>query len=150
MTVTEQIKQKALALGFDLVGITDALPVHSEQVNRLLGWLNAGYAGQMTWMHRNLGKRTNPAELLPGAKSVIVVGLGYKPPGQKTEDRGRPPRLLGTGEVSPEAEKTDENQPVYSPGRRRLRIWRRVVIRRGWCVCRGFCASRSFGPRGRH
>jgi epoxyqueuosine reductase len=106
MTATEQIKQKALALGFDLVGITDASPVHSEQVNRLLAWLNAGHAGQMTWMHRNLGKRTNPAELLPGAKSVIVVGLGYKPPGQKTEDRGRPPRPLGTGEISPKAEKT--------------------------------------------
>ncbi|MGD1042239.1 MAG: tRNA epoxyqueuosine(34) reductase QueG [Sedimentisphaerales bacterium] len=89
MTATEQIKQKALALGFDLVGITDASPVHGEQVNRLLAWLNAGHAGQMTWMHRNLGKRTNPAELLPGAKSVIVVGLGYKPPGQKTEDRGQ-------------------------------------------------------------
>lgn len=80
MTVTEQIKQKALALGFDLVGITDASPVHSEQVNRLLAWLDAGHAGRMTWMHRNLDKRTNPAELLPGAKSVIVVGLNYKPP----------------------------------------------------------------------
>ena len=79
MTVTEQIKQKALALGFDLVGITDASPVPGEQVNRLLAWLNAGHAGQMTWMHRNLGKRTNPAKLLPGAKSVIVIGLGYKP-----------------------------------------------------------------------
>jgi epoxyqueuosine reductase len=80
MTVTEQIKQKALTLGFDLVGITNASPVHGEQVNRLLAWLNAGHAGQMNWMHRNLDKRTNPAELLPGAKSVIVVGLGYKPP----------------------------------------------------------------------
>ena len=80
MTATEQIKQKALALGFDLVGITDASPVHGEQVNRLLAWLNAGHAGQMTWMHKNLSKRTNPAKLLPGAKSVIVVGLGYKPP----------------------------------------------------------------------
>ena len=80
MTVTEKIKQKALSLGFDLVGITDASPVHGEQVNRLLAWLNAGHAGQMNWMHRNLGKRTNPAELLPGAKSVIVVALGYKPP----------------------------------------------------------------------
>jgi len=95
MTVTEQIKQKALALGFDLVGVTDASPVHGEQVNRLLGWLNAGHAGQMTWMHRNLGKRTNPAELLPGAKSVIVVGLGYRPPKQKTEDRGQKTASMG-------------------------------------------------------
>jgi epoxyqueuosine reductase len=91
MTVTEQIKQKALALGFDLVGITDALPVNGEQVNRLLAWLNAGHAGQMTWMHRNLSKRTNPAELLPGAKSVIVVGLNYKPPDSHLSSVLRPP-----------------------------------------------------------
>ncbi|MGA2071331.1 MAG: tRNA epoxyqueuosine(34) reductase QueG [Sedimentisphaerales bacterium] len=91
MTITEKIKQKALALGFDLVGITDASPLQGEQVNRLLAWLNAGHAGQMTWMHRNLSKRTNPAELLPGAKSVIVVGLGYKPPSslRATSDESR-------------------------------------------------------------
>jgi epoxyqueuosine reductase len=79
MTLTEQIKQKALDLGFDLVGITDASPVDKEQVSRLLGWLDAGYAGRMTWLHSNLEKRTDPSKLLPGAKSIIVVGLGYKP-----------------------------------------------------------------------
>jgi epoxyqueuosine reductase len=82
MTLTEQIKQKALEHGFDLVGITDASPVHDEHVNRLLDWLNAGHAGQMTWMHRDVEKRTNPAKLLPGAQSIIVVGLNYKPPSQ--------------------------------------------------------------------
>ncbi len=79
MTITERIKQKALELGFDLVGVTDASPVGSEQVSRLLGWLDAGYAGRMTWLHSNLEKRTDPAKLLPGAKSVIVVALNYKP-----------------------------------------------------------------------
>ena len=78
MTITERIKQKALELGFDLVGVTDASPVGTEQVSRLLGWLDAGYAGRMTWLHSNLEKRTDPAKLLPGAKSVIVVGLNYK------------------------------------------------------------------------
>jgi epoxyqueuosine reductase len=99
MTITERIKEKALELGFDLVGVTDASPVGTEQVNRLLGWLDAGYAGRMTWLHSNLEKRTDPAKLLPGAKSVIVVALNYKP-------AGHPPRPLGTGEVSPRAEKT--------------------------------------------
>jgi epoxyqueuosine reductase len=78
MGLTEQIKQKALDLGFDLVGITDAEPLHPDYINRLLGWLDAGYAGSMTWMHQNLEKRVNPAKLLPGAQSVIVVGLNYK------------------------------------------------------------------------
>jgi epoxyqueuosine reductase len=85
MTLNEKIKQTALELGFDLVGITDASPVSKEQVGRLLGWLDAGHAGQMTWLHSNLEKRTDPAKLLPGAKSVIVVGLNYKPSQQKTE-----------------------------------------------------------------
>ena len=67
-------------MGFDLVGITDASPVSDEQVSRLLGWLDAGFAGRMTWLHSNIEKRTDPAKLLPGAKSVIVVGLNYKPP----------------------------------------------------------------------
>jgi len=79
MTLTEQIKQRAIELGFDLVGITDASPLHPDYLKQLLGWLDAGYAGQMTWMHKNLEKRTNPAKLLPGAQSVIVVGLNYKP-----------------------------------------------------------------------
>ena len=79
MTVTEKIKRTAFELGFDLVGITDASPVSREEISRLLGWLDAGYAGNMTWLHSNIEKRTDPAKLLPGAKSVIVVGLNYKP-----------------------------------------------------------------------
>ena len=55
------------------------LPLAKEQVSRLIGWLDAGYAGRMTWLHSNLEKRTDPAKLLPGAKSVIVVALNYKP-----------------------------------------------------------------------
>jgi epoxyqueuosine reductase len=88
MTLTEQIKQKAIELGFDLVGVTDASPVSKEEVSRLLGWLDAGYAGRMTWLHSNLEKRVDPAKLMPGAKSIIVVGLGYKPPEHKKQDAG--------------------------------------------------------------
>ena len=79
MTITEKIKQKALELGFDIVGVTDASPVSKDQVNRLLGWLDAGFAGRMMWLHSNLEKRTDPGKLMPGAKSVVVVGLNYKP-----------------------------------------------------------------------
>jgi epoxyqueuosine reductase len=96
MGLTEQIKQKALELGFDLVGITDASPVHDEQVSRLLGWLRDGHAGQMTWMHNHLEKRTNPAKLLTNAKSVIVVGLNYKPPSnnaRRTMQNGKMGRI---------------------------------------------------------
>jgi epoxyqueuosine reductase len=95
MTLTEKIKQTAIELGFDLVGVTDASPVSKEQVGRLLGWLDAGYAGRMTWLHSNLEKRTDPAKLLPGAKSVIVVGLGYKPSNCSTKDIGQKTAPMG-------------------------------------------------------
>ena len=80
MTLTEQIKNKAIELGFDLVGITDASPIEPAHVAALTDWLKTGCAGQMNYMHRNFEKRINPAELLQDAQSVIVVGLNYKPP----------------------------------------------------------------------
>ena len=80
MNLAEDIKQKALDLGFDLVGITDASPVNNEQVELLADWLKSGYAGRMNYMHNNFEKRINPAKLLEDAQSIIVVGLNYKPP----------------------------------------------------------------------
>jgi epoxyqueuosine reductase len=79
MSLAQEIKAAALEMGFDLVGITDASPISADHVKHLEDWLDAGYAGQMLYMHRNLDKRINPAKLLPGAQSVIVVGLSYKP-----------------------------------------------------------------------
>ena len=57
MGSTEQIKQKAVELGFDLVGVTDASPLKPEQVNQFINWLDAGYAGRMDWLHSNIEKR---------------------------------------------------------------------------------------------
>lgn len=63
-----------------MVGITDAAPIAPKGVELLADWLRAGYAGRMSYMHRNFEKRINPAKLLEGAQSVICVGLNYTPP----------------------------------------------------------------------
>jgi epoxyqueuosine reductase len=80
MSLEQQIKDKALALGFDAVGITDASPLGPEHVKHFRAWLRSGYTGRMDYMHRNLEKRVNPAKLLENAESVIVVALNYRPP----------------------------------------------------------------------
>jgi epoxyqueuosine reductase len=90
MGLFEDIKQRAIELGFDLVGVTDASPINVEQVELLTGWLGSGRAGQMNYLHRNFEKRINPANLLEGAQSVICVGLNYKPPKQKALDTTGP------------------------------------------------------------
>ena len=83
MSLEENIKQKALALGFDAVGITTAAPVERAQVNFYHRWLAEGCAAKMAYLHRHNDKRFAPDKLLDGAKSVICVALNYRP--AKTE-----------------------------------------------------------------
>ena len=79
MSLTESIKNKALELGFDLVGITTAEPIGADDTARLRRWLDAGHAAGMEYMHRNIEKRINPAALVEGAHSVICTAIAYGP-----------------------------------------------------------------------
>jgi epoxyqueuosine reductase len=93
-------------LGFDAAGITDASPIGPEHMEHFEAWLRAGYAGRMDYMHRHLEKRTHPAKLLDGAKSVIVVALNYKPPAPATAvgwalPTGSPETLESVGTAHP-------------------------------------------------
>jgi len=83
MSLSQEIKRKAIELGFDLIGITDVSPLNTEQVEMFTDWLKSGSAGQMSYLHRNFEKRTQPAKLLANAQSIICVGLNYKPPKHK-------------------------------------------------------------------
>ena len=83
MTIESDIKEKALELGFDAVGITAAASVEPKQVEYYQQWLDDGNAAKMEYLHRNTDKRFDPAELFTGAKSVICVALNYRP--SKTE-----------------------------------------------------------------
>lgn len=79
MDIKTQIKQKAVELGFDLVGIASAEPIEEAQRQYFMGWLERGNAAGMEYLTRNIEKRFNPALLLEGAKSIICVALSYKP-----------------------------------------------------------------------
>ena len=75
MSPADQIKQKARELGFDLVGITTAdPPPHADQYRQ---WLADGFHGEMGYMARRAEERADLNRVLPGVKSVIVVGMNY-------------------------------------------------------------------------
>ncbi|MBV9612606.1 MAG: tRNA epoxyqueuosine(34) reductase QueG, partial [Acidobacteriaceae bacterium] len=75
----EQIKELAWACGFELAGITPALP--SEDLARFETWRGAGMAGEMTYMTDRRGDlRADPRLLLPGAESIVCVGKLYNTP----------------------------------------------------------------------
>jgi len=76
VTVTERIKAEAHRLGFQAVGVSRSTSARPE-VGRLKEWLARGNQGKMTWMARTVGKRTNPALVLPGAWSIVSVGMNY-------------------------------------------------------------------------
>jgi epoxyqueuosine reductase len=94
-----------LELGFDSVGITDLSP--TPHVDKLEGWLAAGMAGTMSYMERQLSRRRNPSQILPGATHAVMLTWGYY-----TTD---PPRTLGTGQVARYARGRDYHEALKNP-----------------------------------
>lgn len=92
MDLAEKIIREAERIGFDLAGTTAvAASPHTDSLRR---WLAAGHAAGMSWMGAREAERVDPAAALPGAKSVVVVGLSYfagNPPPELWNDpcRGR-------------------------------------------------------------
>ncbi len=75
-TLTHLIKQEACRLGFSFVGMAKA-EMMDEEARRLEAWLNRGLHGQMSYMANHFDKRTDPRNLVPGAKSVISLMYNY-------------------------------------------------------------------------
>ena len=77
LALTKTVKARALELGFDRVAIGAArLPEHGAAFER---WLDAGYAGQMSYLQKGRAARVDPGRLLPGWRSVVAVALNYAP-----------------------------------------------------------------------
>ena len=73
--VARQIKERARAIGFDLVGIAAArVSLHAQEFQ---DWLASGFHGEMGYMAKNAEKRVNPSEVLPGVRSMVAAGLNY-------------------------------------------------------------------------
>lgn len=73
--LTDSIKSEALALGFDLVGISPAGSFPENQSYK--EWLSKGYAGRMKYMERNPWRREDVRRIISDAKSVISCALNY-------------------------------------------------------------------------
>ena len=73
-----QAKRLALEAGFDAVGVAviDSL-AGTPDGERVRAWLAEGRHGTMAYMAREPERRLDPARVLPGARSVLCVGLNY-------------------------------------------------------------------------
>lgn len=81
-TLADCLKQRARALGFELVGIAPATA--ADGFERLAEWLDRGFAGAMAYMERHAQARRHPTSILPSVRCVVMVGLNYRT--AKSED----------------------------------------------------------------
>lgn len=72
----EQLRTRLAALGFDDVRVARVEPVPSGPMH---DWLAAGRHADMAWMERTADKRLDPGLVLPGARSVVMLGVNYWP-----------------------------------------------------------------------
>lgn len=69
------LKSHARTLGFDACGIAPAAE-HSE-LGAFRTWLDRGYAGTMTYLHRSATRRADVRAVLPSAQTVIATATVY-------------------------------------------------------------------------
>jgi epoxyqueuosine reductase len=70
-----ELLARSMALGFDACRVAQcSAPPHAAEFGQ---WLDEGNAGEMAWLERNKERRMDPDQVLPGARSVIVLGMNY-------------------------------------------------------------------------
>ena len=84
---SQLVKAAARGVGFDACGIAEAAALTDEELH-LRPWLEGGCHAEMGYMAEHVDMRYDPRSLVPGARSVISVLLGYKP-SQRIEGKAK-------------------------------------------------------------
>lgn len=96
MDLSHPIKAQAHKLGFSLVGVTS--PAQLPHAHVFEAWLEAGRNGEMAYLDtpRSRQCRAHPLRILPGCRSVLVLGARYPAPGSEAPA----PNSVLTGKIA--------------------------------------------------
>ncbi|MCX6993287.1 MAG: hypothetical protein NT011_09130 [Kiritimatiellaeota bacterium] len=75
MSLDSLIREEASRLGFAAVGLASIGPC--QTFDRFKNWLSRGYAGGLTYLARHADLRADPRQIMPEARSIIVVAARY-------------------------------------------------------------------------
>jgi epoxyqueuosine reductase len=93
--ITVEVKRRAVDMGFDAVGVASLeANAHADELDQ---WLAAGYAGSMTYLHRQAEKRKHPARIMPDARVAVVTLTNYF---HGSTDPGHPGLAPGVSRIS--------------------------------------------------
>ena len=76
--IKDAIIRQAMAQGLDAIGFCEP-SIRRQARQRFIELLRQGYHGDMGWLKARLRKRLNPRQLWSKTRSVIVVGISYRP-----------------------------------------------------------------------
>jgi len=82
--ITQNVRSKALELGFSFCGFS-AADFLEEEASRLENWLKKEYNGEMHYMENHFDMRLDPRILVPGAKTVISLLFNYHNPAKQLD-----------------------------------------------------------------
>lgn len=81
----EQLRAALRAPGFDEVRFAAARLADGEFAQ----WLSAGHHADMQWLSRTAAQRLDLQQVLPGARSVVVLGVNYLPADARAQRQQR-------------------------------------------------------------
>jgi epoxyqueuosine reductase len=74
-SLREQLRGRAIGLGFDLVAFVPAGPC--RDADHLRDWIEQGHHADLDWMERTEAVRADPRRLLPEARTVVALASFY-------------------------------------------------------------------------
>ena len=83
-SLESRLKAEAHRLGFSLAGIAPA--TEADGFARYEAWLDAGFAGEMDYLHRYRAERRHPRSVVEGVRSVLMLGMEY---GRRDKGQGK-------------------------------------------------------------
>jgi epoxyqueuosine reductase len=92
----EQLQSWALELGFSGLAVVPLEPQGPPMpTDAFARWLDQGFAGDMDYLARHSGLRARPADLLPGAQTVVMVTMPYLPAATHAQWREQEEQAIG-------------------------------------------------------
>ena len=108
-----ELVDKALSLGFDQCRVTTAQPPQTSEA--YLDWLNDNQNGTMEYLAKNVHKRKNPEEILPGIRSIVTLAVNYKPEDQASPSDQSKPKVSIRGVIARYARHDDYHHVLKQP-----------------------------------
>src|SRR5678815_1175297 len=118
----QELRDRLEALGFDDVRFA---AVTGPLDDPLRSWIAAGMHGDMQWLERTVDKRLDPDLVLPGARSVIMLGVSYW---SEALRHGVPPTSAAANRQTSRDQSVDTNAAAIPAAGSTLPRWARYAL----------------------